>query len=174
MRHGVRAYAEYLLQTVYKHSGQIQIGKYGKPEIVQEGEPLYFNGADSGGWIICAFADRPLGVDLQQVKPDRRILGVARRMFGDADADALERVPIRRRGAVFAENWAKREAVMKWTGRGFNLPMSAFSIDGDTPVGPDFPEDLALFAIPGFDSRRYAAWVCGQYKNKPRIDVIRD
>ena len=39
---------------------------------------------------------------------------------------------------------------------------------------PDLPDDLALFAIPGFDSRRYAAWLCGQYKEKPRITLIRD
>lgn len=174
MRHEVRAYAEYLLKTVYKRSDPIRIGKFGKPELTQTGAPLYFNGADSGAWVVCAFANRPIGIDLEQVKTDRRILGVARRMFGDAEADALEKMPIRRRSRVFAEEWAKREAAMKWTGRGFNLPMSAIKIDGDVPSGPELPDGLVLFAIPGFDSQRYAAWICGQYKEKPRITLIRD
>lgn len=175
MRHGVRAYAAYLLETVYKRSAPIEIGQFGKPEIAQTGgAPLYFNGADSGDWVICAFADRPIGVDLERVRTDRRVLSVARRMFGDAETAALEQMPIRRRSRVFAEAWAKREAVMKWTGRGFNLPMAEIQIDGERPSGPDLPDDLALFAIPGFDSRRYAAWLCGQYKEKPRITLIRD
>jgi 4'-phosphopantetheinyl transferase len=174
LTHGVQRYAEFILRTIYHRDTPLVIGPYGKPEIVQNGDPLYFNGADSGRWVICAFGDRPLGVDLQEVKKDPRIPAIAGRMFDPAGRDRVLGTPSRRRAMMFSEAWAKREAVMKWSGRGFNLPMKTIVIDGSQVKGPADCEGLSLLAIPDFDANVYAAWLCGAYKEKPQIDVIWD
>jgi phosphopantetheinyl transferase len=174
LRHGVRRYAEFILRGVYHRNDPLEIGPWGKPEVPQNGAPLYFSGSDSGQWVICAFADRPIGVDLQEIKKDPHISKTARRMFDLSGENRVLRATRRWRPRVFAEAWTQREAVMKWSGRGFNLPMKTIVIDGSRVTGPADCEGLSLFAIPGFDENRYAACLCGAYKEKPQIEVIWD
>ena len=75
---------------------------------------LHFSISHSGGRWVCAFADAPVGLDLQAHRPCRRV-ALARRFFAPEEAEWL-----RLRGeAAFFDPGARRRA-------GSNTPAAAF------------------------------------------------
>lgn len=88
----------------------------GKPFL--PGDPLHFNLSHSGQWGLLAIADFPLGVDLEQLRPVRDPVRIARRMFPPEACARLESCPVKKREALFFEQWTLMEARQKLTGEG--------------------------------------------------------
>ncbi|GAA3456343.1 4'-phosphopantetheinyl transferase family protein [Dactylosporangium matsuzakiense] len=86
-------------------------GPYGKPYLA--GEPLQVNLSHAGEWAAVAVtAERPVGVDLQDILDDTDYRGLARRFFPPAEAGLVARGG----PEVFAGLWARKEAVVKAAG----------------------------------------------------------
>lgn len=147
----------------------------GKPAFVQ-GPP--FNGSHSGDYAVCVFDDGPVGIDLQQIDTTRDMahyMKIARRFFHPAETRRLEALPEPERRRAFFDLWSEKEAVMKFTGEGFALPMADFMIDDVQRVtrgGQALPVTLVSCDVaPG-----YVCWLAvGQKKNTlaPRDIVVR-
>jgi len=89
----------------------------GKPCL--PGDPLHFNLSHSGQWGLLAIAGSfPLGVDLEQLRPVRDPVRIARRMFPPEACARLESCPAQTREALFFEQWTLMEARQKLTGEG--------------------------------------------------------
>lgn len=123
---------------------------------------LHFSMAKSKDRLLVGFSTSdPLGVDLEPA--ERRAhnpLGVARRYFSPAEAEALAELPTEHRDAAFLRTWACKEAVVKSSGEGIANQLCRFTVETDLARPPavlefegDQPEDwsLALLAPePGF------------------------
>lgn len=85
----------------------------GKPFIVGH-EQIFFNLSHCRGVAACAVSDRPIGVDVETVRPYRD--GVARYVLNDEEYSAV--TSSQRRDAAFITLWTKKESLLKLTGTG--------------------------------------------------------
>ena len=88
-------------------------GERGKPWFPARPD-IHFNLSHSGGVCLCAVGDRPVGVDIELIRP--RPAGLARRIFSDGEYGWYEA-----RGCVpgdFYTLWTRKESFAKYTGRG--------------------------------------------------------
>ena len=135
----------------------------GKPYWQGEAAPLGFNLSHSGDWIFLAMAKgRDVGVDVQHMRPDLDIGGIARLSLHAEEAVLLAGMPdeaARRR--AFFDLWVLREAAIKATGDGM------FAHGGDLNMLPlEVPEawmarrfggtNLLLSALPAAPDYRAA------------------
>ena len=112
---------------------------------------LHFSISHSGGRWVCAFADAPVGLDLQAHRPCRA-LALARRFFAPEEAEWL----CSRGEAAFFDLWCAKESWLKYTGRGLSALPEAIVLapDGQFPARPD----ARLQLLPVFDG--YSLCVC--------------
>lgn len=100
-------------------------GEHGKPFFtLQPG--LHYNISHSGKYVVCALADREVGIDLQEHREVDygRLL---QRMVPQELAEELlkeQDVP-----AAFYRQWVLWEAYVKWTGEGFSRDFRTIPLD---------------------------------------------
>jgi 4'-phosphopantetheinyl transferase len=114
---------------------RFQYGDAGKPSLADH--DINFNVSHSADLGLFAFApDRPVGVDVENERPVRRLLDVAQRFMTEEEVRSLAATPPEDRDATFLKSWVTREARLKaqgkgvWSGperRGQNLTHKLFS-----------------------------------------------
>ena len=98
-----------------------------------------FNVSHSGGIALYAFARRrDIGVDVEQVRRDFDIEGIARRFFSAHEQSQLFDLPVAERVDAFFRCWTRKEAYIKATGDGLSLPLTQF----DVSIGAGNPDAL--------------------------------
>jgi 4'-phosphopantetheinyl transferase len=111
----------------------------GKPVLdrAEHDSDLHFSTAKSEGKLLIGFSTHSyVGVDLEPAqRVARNPMGVARRYFSPAEADALAAMPADVRDAVFLRAWACKEAVVKASGQGIANQLCRFSVDMN-PANP--------------------------------------
>jgi 4'-phosphopantetheinyl transferase len=116
---------------------QLAVGPHGKPQLSSDAtgdSQLFFNLSHSQQWALYAFsADGPVGVDVQALRDrgERTAvdhIAVARRAFGEHEAQRLSLVEPARREWEFLRAWTLHEARLKRLGLG---------IGGGGPAAPD-------------------------------------
>jgi len=98
---------------------------YGKPHVAGPGRArrLRFNLAHSGAMAVVAISDgREVGVDIERVRPDIDIAGLARLCFTEREIAALAQVSQTDRVAAFFSCWTRKEALLKAQGTGLLSP----------------------------------------------------
>ncbi|MEO1815977.1 MAG: 4'-phosphopantetheinyl transferase superfamily protein [Acetobacterium sp.] len=124
--------AEILLQQaverVHGISGSLRIapGEDGKP-MLSDYPDIHFNLSHSGHYVVCGLGVQAVGVDIQ--KMERPNLKLARRFFASSEADWLWALPAEQQIRGFYDLWTLKEAYMKYTGKGFRLPLHSFHVD---------------------------------------------
>ncbi|WP_286806526.1 MULTISPECIES: 4'-phosphopantetheinyl transferase superfamily protein [unclassified Acetobacterium] len=124
--------AEILLQKAVAQSYGIdgplvlEAGASGKPWLVDYPQ-ICFNLSHSGDYVVCGLGSRPVGVDIQKMAQPK--LRLAKRFFAPSEVDWLLTLPQEEQQQGFYDLWALKEAYMKYTGKGFNLPLHTFAID---------------------------------------------
>ena len=116
-------------------SVQINRKNRGKPALdttVHDTE-LHFSMAKSEDKLLIGFStSSPIGVDLEPARRRARdAMGVARRYFTPAEADALVLTARADRDAAFLRVWACKEAVVKASGQGIANQFCRFTVDAD-------------------------------------------
>ena len=93
-------------------------GNSGKPFLVGR-DDIHFNITHSADLGLFAFApDRPVGVDVENERPVRRLLDVAQRFMSDDELRSLVNTAPDERDAAFLRSWVVREARLKAEGKG--------------------------------------------------------
>jgi 4'-phosphopantetheinyl transferase len=130
----------------------IQAGPHGKPHCPL-GPP--FNVSHSGDLILLALhPSRPVGVDVEQARPDLDWRSIARRVLPPAEAEALERLAAGDGGSAAADGflvaWCRLEAGLKARGLGLaglgDPPQGLTVWDVAVPAG--YRAAVALMARP--------------------------
>jgi len=104
---------------------ELRIGSRGKPELSgRSGRDPFFNLSHSSNLALYAFcSDSEVGVDIQALRHERRRAGVdhvglARRAFGEREAQRLSLVAPECREQEFLRAWTRHEAELKRLGTG--------------------------------------------------------
>lgn len=131
-------------------------GGSGKPSL--EGRQIHFNLSHSAEVALFAFApDRAVGVDVEKVRPVRRLLDVAQRFLSEDDVRVLAATEPGERDAAFLQTWVVREARLKADGKGIwsgAEPDSAPSVLTHRLFSPR-PGYIAAVAASGSEWRLY-------------------
>ncbi|HEU5106786.1 MAG TPA: 4'-phosphopantetheinyl transferase superfamily protein [Solirubrobacterales bacterium] len=91
----------------------------GKPQLQTAPERLRFNLSHSGAIALVALsAAHPVGVDVEELRPDRDLIGLAERALGPEDVAAVRAASPGERELVFHRCWARHEARLKCLGVG--------------------------------------------------------
>ncbi len=118
------------------------IGEFGKPYLLRY-PGLHFNLSHSGGWVVCAVASSPVGIDVEEIRPVD--FDIARRFFSRSEYDELMRRALADRLDHFYNLWTVKESYVKLNGHGLSQPLDAFAVcwsaskgiglfEGDRPV----------------------------------------
>jgi 4'-phosphopantetheinyl transferase len=103
----------------------------GKP-FLEDGNgqrPLEFNLSHSGGLALLAVTrGRPVGVDIERIRPEADDERIAQRFFSPEEVAALAAVPSERRSEAFFACWTRKEAYLKARGVGLSLPLRSFAV----------------------------------------------
>lgn len=95
---------------------RFQYGNAGKPLLADH--DINFNISHSAELGLFAFApDRPVGVDVENERPVRRLLDVAQRFLSEEEVRSLAATAPEDRDASFLRSWVVREARLKAEGK---------------------------------------------------------
>jgi 4'-phosphopantetheinyl transferase len=106
---------------------------HGKPRVVTEGAPEV-SISHSGDRVVLAATDGPpVGIDVEELR-DTAVDDLAATVFSAAELHAFRALPAAERQGAFFTYWARKEAVVKTTGRGMSVPMTKLTLS--PPGGP--------------------------------------
>jgi 4'-phosphopantetheinyl transferase len=90
---------------------------------------ITFNVSHSGGMGLMAFTRRrEIGVDIEHIKRDFEVEGIANRFFSETEQRQLAALPSAERFEAFFRCWTRKEAYVKATGDGLSLPLHQFDV----------------------------------------------
>lgn len=89
---------------------------------------IFFNLSHSGAYAVLAVADFDVGIDVEHLRKNR--LAVAKRFFCEEEyRDIVSQASLEEQEMRFLEYWTRKEAYLKWTGKGLRQPMNSFCIE---------------------------------------------
>ncbi|OAT81010.1 hypothetical protein A6P54_13535 [Bacillus sp. MKU004] len=105
---------------------QLERNKHGKPQL-KGGCGLHFNLSHSGEYIIAAFSEYRIGVDIERIRNIN--LNIARKMFTQEEYEYItkpssEEMKLR----YFYKVWTLKESYMKAVGKGLTIPLDSFTV----------------------------------------------
>lgn len=102
-----------------------EYNEHQKPLLKNSGEE-YFNISHSGDYVVVAFSDQPVGIDIEVMKKDRR--NIAERFFTPCEiTDMNEAGSEEYQIKYFYQLWTLKESYMKAIGDGLTMSLSSFS-----------------------------------------------
>ncbi|MBH1938263.1 4'-phosphopantetheinyl transferase superfamily protein [Streptomyces sp. AV19] len=108
---------------------------HGRPAV--PGAPLHFNLSHAGDLALFAFADVPVGADVEQEPRASVVADVAGSLHPRETAE-LAALPEAERVRAFARCWTRKEAYLKGTGTGLAEALSVTYVGcGEQPASPD-------------------------------------
>ncbi|MCP5095774.1 MAG: 4'-phosphopantetheinyl transferase superfamily protein [Chloroflexi bacterium] len=129
-----------LLRTIlanYLHTApqtiQFIYGEHGKPELTpsfkENGNQLEFNLSHSKGMALIGVSwNRPLGIDIESVRPLDDGKDIARRFFSKWEYEQFTAVPLSQQPKAFFNCWTRKEAYIKAIGDGLFCPLDSFDV----------------------------------------------
>lgn len=120
-------FARFVLEKYLDEDGnkvKISRNQYGKPYLVEYSN-IHFNISHTKGAIACVVSDRPVGVDIERIrKIDFRVV---RYFFSQQEKDYVLADP-ENTDFRFTEVWTKKEAYLKFVGKGISVPVEVFNV----------------------------------------------
>ncbi|WP_372410637.1 4'-phosphopantetheinyl transferase superfamily protein [Streptomyces luteireticuli] len=108
---------------------------HGRPAVA--GAPLHFNLSHAGDLALLAFADVPVGADVEQ-EPRASVVADVAGSLHPREAAELRAFPEAERVRAFARCWTRKEAYLKGTGTGLGESLSVTYVGcGERPASPD-------------------------------------
>lgn len=142
------------------HKIEFSYNDYGKPYL-KANSTVHFNVTHSENWVVCAIDDKPLGIDIEHVKPiDSHI---AENFFSDEENRALDFTDDDKKLEYFYDTWTLKESYVKALGKGLSIPLNSFVIlkyDGFIILKSGLDKNKYYFRQYAID-RNYILSVCG-------------
>lgn len=105
---------------------KIITNEHNKPALESQSN-IHFNLSHSGDWVIAAFSSKPVGIDIEKIKPVN--LQIAWRFFSENEVEFLKSLPEDIREHWFLKLWTIKESYLKALGTGLSRPMRSFSVN---------------------------------------------
>lgn len=123
-------------------------GPQGKPCLLDH-PGLQFNLSHAGRWVLCAWDDRPVGVDVEVARPLRP--GLAQAVLAPEEWRSHQTLPEGQRAAAFFRLWTLKESLLKAAGIGLRQDPRSLRIGCDHQPGsgaPPAPSGCAWHLLP--------------------------
>ena len=136
--------------------------QHGKPYLLWPNDSWYVNWSHSGDYVLCAVADREVGVDLQYMRPGIKE-PLVKRALQPEELKAYSNIPPAERETRFYQYWVIKESYLKAMGTGFYTHLTQFYVDmeGQYPqIRPRENEEDYSCRLLTFKDQNYAAAVC--------------
>lgn len=129
---------------------EFKYGKFGKPKLANA--EIEFNTSYSEGLALIGISASQIGLDIEKIKdiPDMDI--VARHHFAPIELKKLMNLPKEDKVKGFYRCWTRKEAFIKFDGRGLAIPLDSFAVT----LNPD-ERPRILFTNYGFDNDQRCA-----------------
>ncbi len=125
---------------VHKGKLHIAIDEFGKPYL-KDHENFHFNISHTKGAIVCALSDNPVGVDIEKIKPFNR--GIIDRFFTQSERTYIY-LSYERQNERFIEIWTRKEAYVKWIGKGIEIPFNSFDVLRNSKITTKYIDDYVI------------------------------
>lgn len=107
---------------------QFAVGQYGKPSL-QDAPNFHFNIAHAGEWVVGAFANEPVGIDVECAGPTEDDL--AKAVMSSAELNHYLSLPEPEQTDYFYRLWTLKESFLKATGQGLSVDPTTLTIKRD-------------------------------------------
>jgi len=124
----------------------------------------HFNLSHSGSVALCALDDRPVGVDIEVIRPHHPKL--AQRICSAEELEWLEGQEDRQ--TALCKLWTRKEALVKYRGIGLVLPLREIQV----PLTEAGELDGVFFRTIG--TAGWCACICGNTVPEPPVTVFRE
>lgn len=108
-------------------STELSLTPEGKPFLPGRSD-VHFNLSHSGRWVVIAWGDQSVGIDVEMIAMNKGKEQLARHFFHAEEQDYLFAAQDRERALRFYEIWTKKESYLKYLGTGINRALSSFSV----------------------------------------------
>jgi 4'-phosphopantetheinyl transferase len=119
-----------------------QENEYGKPSLINFPH-VFFNVSHSGDFVVCAFDDFPVGIDIEKIK-DIEYVDIAGSFFTPKECEYMIKSDSNQQINKFYDLWALKESYIKCCGKGLSLPLQSFSVEINGP------EDIRICTDNGY------------------------
>jgi 4'-phosphopantetheinyl transferase len=118
-------------------------GGNGKPLLAAGAGGLHFNSSHSGRWILHAFSDAEVGVDVEEIRAAMAVVEDFESVLSaDERSFVMRQAAPARRAAALATVWVRKEAYVKALGEGLSRPLPRISIVQEPGGQPVLRHDL--------------------------------
>lgn len=121
----------YVLHSEYKlrmQNIEFICNDYGKP-MLKLHDNIHFSISHSGEWVICAFDDAPIGIDVEVI--GNSDYGIVKRYFHKNELEEFNKKDESDKTSFFYTLWTAKESYIKMVGKGMSIPLNSFSaLDG--------------------------------------------
>ena len=107
---------------------------YGKP-FLKDYSDFHFNLSHSGDWVVGVVSDRPVGIDIEQIRQMKNSMDVAKRFFSEKEYAFLVETEEKSRVDLFYDIWTKKESLIKAVGKGLSISLKTFTVPFKDTVG---------------------------------------
>jgi 4'-phosphopantetheinyl transferase len=110
---------------------EFSYGQHGKPALSggNSSSGLCFNVSHSSGFAVYAIAKgRNLGIDVEHIRPESAGEDIAQRYFSAREVSDLRTLSPEARVEGFFNCWTRKEAYLKATGMGLQIPLDSFAV----------------------------------------------
>lgn len=102
----------------------------GKPCILDRTD-FHFNLSHSGRWVVIAYGNSPVGIDVQEIRMDTGKESIARRYFTAKEQEFVFQSDGNCPAERFFQVWTAKESYLKFTGTGLRRPLDSFCVVPD-------------------------------------------
>ena len=155
---GAGLLAAWMLKSAGAGDLSLTYGEQGKPALTAHTD-IHFNLSHSGSFAVCAVADHPVGVDVEQVREAH--LGIAKRFFlpGEFAWISQSADPDR----AFYRLWTRKESALKRLGEGLSRPLDSLCV----LPGKESEENAAFSE---WDADGHMICVCAEKNDKVQFE----
>ena len=153
-----------LLDTKGVRQPTASYGIHGKPYI-EEAESFHYNISHSGDWVVLAYSDREIGVDVERNYMDEGRKKVAGLSFTEKEQEYVFKTDDNREQAErFTKLWTIKESYLKYLGTGMTKSMKSFVVDDRFEIveGTDLEQEIRCNSM--FLDQMHCLSICGKYQ----------
>ncbi len=115
---------------------------HGKPYLSPNPENIEFNLSHSKSKALLAVVkDRRTGIDIEHIRFDFDVCGLARQYFSACEVDAMLNLDKRFQTKAFFDCWTRKEAFIKAIGKGLSYPLKTFDVSVNAQESPSIRID---------------------------------
>jgi len=121
----------YVLHSEYKlkmHDIEFINNDFGKP-MLKLYDNIHFSISHSGEWVMCAFDDSPIGIDIEIYGSNDS--GIVKRYFHEKEFEEFMEKDESEKTSFFYKLWTAKESYIKMVGKGLSIPLNSFSVLGE-------------------------------------------